>query len=299
MRAAAKPSRRELWGCPTLALFDVQCDAGPPRPGEEFYTSAPCIMLLRRGAFWTRGVRGEALGDPTRAVLRNRMEPYTVRQISSEPYQGTTVRLSAPVVREMLRAAGAPGPDGDEPVLAVPSGPLPGAAVILHELLLREVSRGAAADGLLVEEAGLRLAGAVVRAAHAARRPRAPTAATRDQVFAACEYLTGSLPARPSLSDVAAAVRCSPWHLSRAFRAVTGSTVHGYTVALRLRGALGRVMEGRASLTAIAMDAGFADHSHFTRVFRREYGVTPSAARRLTVRDAAALVRRPFRAPVP
>jgi AraC-like DNA-binding protein len=34
-------------------------------------------------------------------------------------------------------------------------------------------------------------------------------------------------------------------------------------------------------MSAVAHEAGFADHSHFCRHFRRAFGVTPSTYRRL------------------
>jgi AraC family transcriptional regulator len=35
------------------------------------------------------------------------------------------------------------------------------------------------------------------------------------------------------------------------------------------------------SIARIALDAGFADQSHFTRAFRRHHGVTPARYREL------------------
>jgi AraC-like DNA-binding protein len=49
---------------------------------------------------------------------------------------------------------------------------------------------------------------------------------------------------------------------------------------LRLRASLERVAEQRADLTSIALDLGFSSHSHFTDVFRREFGKTPSEFRK-------------------
>jgi len=40
------------------------------------------------------------------------------------------------------------------------------------------------------------------------------------------------------------------------------------------------VLDG-AELAPLALDLGFASHSHFTAAFRAAYGVVPSALRRL------------------
>jgi AraC family transcriptional regulator len=48
---------------------------------------------------------------------------------------------------------------------------------------------------------------------------------------------------------------------------------------LRLDFACAQLTSGRHSLAAIAQAAGFADQSHFTRVFRRRMGLTPGAYR--------------------
>jgi AraC-like DNA-binding protein len=38
-----------------------------------------------------------------------------------------------------------------------------------------------------------------------------------------------------------------------------------------------RLPESRGNLTALALELGFASHSHFTDTFRRAFGVAPSA----------------------
>jgi AraC-like DNA-binding protein len=40
------------------------------------------------------------------------------------------------------------------------------------------------------------------------------------------------------------------------------------------------VLDGDDDLTSIALDAGFASHSHFTARFRGFFGCTPAALRR-------------------
>lgn len=91
----------------------------------------------------------------------------------------------------------------------------------------------------------------------------------------ACRYREPLL-----LTDIAATVSVSPYHLHRRFRAATGWTIHAYRDHLRLREGLARVLDGAGDLATVACELGYASHSHFSARFRRAFGVTPSAARR-------------------
>ena len=65
-------------------------------------------------------------------------------------------------------------------------------------------------------------------------------------------------------------------------RDVTGETVHidGRGRRLRVERARLLIQEGASDLASVALEAGFADQSHFTRVFRRLVGTTPGEYRR-------------------
>ena len=82
------------------------------------------------------------------------------------------------------------------------------------------------------------------------------------------------------VEDVAAAVGVHPAHLARTFRARFHVPLGTYIRRLRVEWAAREVAESGESLSAIAARAGFADQSHFTRVFRRHVGVTPGSYRR-------------------
>ena len=84
---------------------------------------------------------------------------------------------------------------------------------------------------------------------------------------------------RLTLPELGRRVGSSPFHLARRFRRATGSSIHGYRTALRVRAALERVAGGERDLTGLALDLGFADHSHLTNTVRRETGRPPSAFR--------------------
>lgn len=68
--------------------------------------------------------------------------------------------------------------------------------------------------------------------------------------------------------------------LARQFRAAFGTSPYNYLVMRRLQRARRLLLQG-ASLADAAFACGFADQSHFTRQFRRAYGVTPGRWRAL------------------
>jgi AraC family transcriptional regulator len=81
------------------------------------------------------------------------------------------------------------------------------------------------------------------------------------------------------ISEVAQAVEIHPAHLARTFRAHFSVSIGSYVRRLRLEWAAVELGRADSSLAAIALDAGFADQSHFTRAFKRQLGITPSAFR--------------------
>jgi AraC family transcriptional regulator len=88
-----------------------------------------------------------------------------------------------------------------------------------------------------------------------------------------------STDARARMGGIAREVGVHPVHLSRAFRQHYGTTMSRYRRDLRIRHACEEIRRTEHSLSRIALAAGFADHAHFTRVFKRVNGLTPSEYR--------------------
>lgn len=78
----------------------------------------------------------------------------------------------------------------------------------------------------------------------------------------------------PAFSDLAREQGIHPASLSRAFRKAFGETLSTYRQKCRLGLAVSRLARGEGAAEAAYL-AGFADQSHFTRIARRELGVTP------------------------
>ena len=74
------------------------------------------------------------------------------------------------------------------------------------------------------------------------------------------------------------------YDLSRQFRIVVGTSPYRYLLMRRLALAREEIHTGRP-LVEVALDAGFADQAHFTRVFRSTFGLTPARYRALRARS--------------
>jgi AraC family transcriptional regulator len=84
-----------------------------------------------------------------------------------------------------------------------------------------------------------------------------------------------------TLEAIAREVGTHPVHLSRSFHRHFGLTMSDYARQVRLRRACRALTDPQANISDIAFEAGFADHSQFTRHFRQALGVTPTEYRRL------------------
>ena len=115
------------------------------------------------------------------------------------------------------------------------------------------------------------------------------------QILEAVRYIGENYRQRITAKDIAGASGFSPNYLSRKFREATGVGVHEYLIFVRLRSAAAELISSDASVTEIAIRCGFADQSHFTRVFSAHVGASPAAWRRAHrdahVPDVVALLR--------
>ena len=93
-------------------------------------------------------------------------------------------------------------------------------------------------------------------------------------------YIKSNIGRSIHVVDLAGVVQLSTSHFSRAFSASFGQPPSAYVQALRVRYAQVIMLNTREPLTRIALDCGMSDQSHFTRVFRRIVGTSPSAWRR-------------------
>jgi AraC-like DNA-binding protein len=101
------------------------------------------------------------------------------------------------------------------------------------------------------------------------------------QVRLVTRHVEASIGSNISTEDCAAIARLSTGHFRRAFKASFGETYYVWLSRRRVERAQEMMVMTDQTLCQIARQCGFADQSHFTRVFRRLVGPSPGSWRRL------------------
>ncbi|HET7436131.1 MAG TPA: AraC family transcriptional regulator [Thermoanaerobaculia bacterium] len=145
------------------------------------------------------------------------------------------------------------------------------------QLMRRMVEEAERADDVtpLAFEALLLHLLAVLHREGAAVSPRTPAWLNR-----AREVMNDRFHERLSLAEVAAAANVHPVHLATMFHRCYGVTFGAYLRGLRVERARRALLESDRSIAEIALDCGFFDQSHLSRVFRDAAGMTPARFRR-------------------
>jgi AraC-like DNA-binding protein len=102
----------------------------------------------------------------------------------------------------------------------------------------------------------------------------------RDMVEGVKERLAREYWINHSLAELARGAHCSISKLVRSFRMETGLSLHAYQQHVRVRASLQLLKDSHCDLSGIAAQLGFANHSHFSTVFRRQFGISPSQFKR-------------------
>ena len=97
----------------------------------------------------------------------------------------------------------------------------------------------------------------------------------------ATDYVHDNFRTTLSLEEIAQVAGVHSAHLSRVFRQKMGCTVGEYLRRLRFEFACQQILSTEMPLCDVANDAGFADQSHFNRIFRTQMGITPYMYRKL------------------
>jgi AraC family transcriptional regulator, transcriptional activator of pobA len=167
--------------------------------------------------------------------------------------------------------------DGAAAVVRLPTGRQPFIEGLLRELERLTRLRGAASEAeQAVRSSLLTLVLAEVERAAAATPPPAGSGGV---VAESLRYIERNCLGPLSLADVAAAVGKSPAYVTTALSRATGRSAGEWIVSGRMAEARRLLLSSSEPVEAIAERVGYADATHFIRMFRRAHGATPAAWR--------------------
>lgn len=234
-------------------------DASLPRHAHEY----ACLVFVLHGSFQERLGSQERMGEPGMAIVRPAGEPH------SDRYMGTggrclNVELSPQWtvrVREQL------------PVLDRSAVFRGGMFSMYGRRLREELAHPDAVSPLAIETLTMSM---LIESARAEQRstPRGPSWLRRVK-----ERIHDDPSARITLEELASDAGVHPVHLATTFRRFYGITVASYLRQARVEYACRELIASKAPLADIALAAGFADQSHFGRVFKRATRMTPAEYR--------------------
>ncbi|MMZ64416.1 HTH-type transcriptional regulator YesS [compost metagenome] len=95
----------------------------------------------------------------------------------------------------------------------------------------------------------------------------------------ALQYIRAHYTEDLSLERVASVVFLNPVYFSQLFKQKTGQGYKDYVISLRMEEAKNLLLQPQLKLADIAEKIGYHDMRHFTQVFRRKCGMTPTEYR--------------------
>lgn len=110
--------------------------------------------------------------------------------------------------------------------------------------------------------------------------PRKRSGLATWQLRRAVDYIEEHCTRAIRLEELAALTGLSQSHFSHAFKASTGLPPHQWQTRVRLERAKELLLKSHLPLTTVAVETGFADQAHFTRVFRKHVGTAPASWKR-------------------
>jgi AraC-like DNA-binding protein len=261
------------WRCPADNPYFL--DSGP---------ASDALFVFPRQSVWIEheGKR-PFVADANTVTYYNKGQCYRRRELGARGDECDWYTVSMDALAETLSVHEPAATDRPDAPFPFTHGPSDRDSYLRQRIVFHHVSNEANPDRLFVEETVLSVLADVTRSAylHHVVSPGGGTRKRHDReaVESAREVIARTFTENLSLSAIASVVGVSVFHLARIFKVRTGFSLHSYRNQLRLRNALDRLQDLDGELIDIALDLGFSSHSHFTDIFRRTFGNTPSAVR--------------------
>ena len=271
---------------PLLGMGEYKCRPDHPQFRGGGPEACPYIVFSRSSVRLLPNRGPKEVCTPVTVNLLDVGDSYERQPVSAEGVNCEWIAISPNLLREIAGLVSSDLRDRSASVFRRCVAPISARTFAAQRMFFSAIRGSPAVATLAVEEAAMALVEAALREAFTfdSRETRSPgnlrrknAARGRDLVDATKAILSRDCWNDLSVAELAARVHCSPAYLSRTFSRLSGLTLHEYQQQIRLRASLDLLAEGRFNGAGIASQLGFANHSHFTDVFRRRFGVTPGA----------------------
>jgi AraC family transcriptional regulator len=142
-----------------------------------------------------------------------------------------------------------------------------------------EIQTGCMSGRLYGELLGTALAARLVQN-YAVNKPALEFKASglpQSQLKRVIDYMKANLTQDLSILDLATLTGMSESHFSRSFKRSVGISPYQYLMQQRVERAKQLLEQRSIAISTIALDCGFANQTHLTKVFRQMTGMTPKA----------------------
>ena len=279
-------SRKTLFEGETLQIGLFEARPISDACGDVERQNLNAIALPISGVFSKHDAPGRhVIGTPSHAVFFAADAPYRIGFPGGIGDRAITLRFGEDLAPEQFSRS-----DGET---LTSQGLLPARAMMLRNLLWTRLER-AEADEFEAETLGLDLLNMALKSVRSGNPAlRSQTQTRRRRALERVKEAVALAPSRKwNVANLADIANLSPFHLCHVFRDHVGTSIYDYVLHERLAQTLDAVLDCGDDLTAIALDAGFASHSHFTARFRSFFGCTPAALRRVATAAHIAEMRK-------
>ena len=261
-----------IFQSPLVQVFDVTCRAPQSGWSDEECCSSTQVVVPRRGVFLMHHRAISIVADPNTALVLRRGDTYQFSHPVDGGHQCTVLVFRRDVLEEALGS------------IETRYGNIHAATQLSIHGLTYLMALGVA-DPLEEEENAIYVLNALAGAFRSSSLSWSSASEAHKRRVEEVRALLASQPTEPwHIEAIARAVYCSPFHLARQFRAITGESIARYLLRLRLALALDFIAQGETDLARLAVELGFAHHSHFSARFRSVFGTTPSMLRNALTR---------------
>ena len=276
---------QKLYESPLIRVSDYRCHANKSTAGHEELSENNSIVLLRHGNFAKHFAKRNIFADINQVVFFSKQSIYRISHPIDHGDRGTYFLVAPQVLNDIVREFDPTIDEHPDQPFPFVTGPCSTRPFFQHLEITRrlkpELRNQLWADVTLLQLVADVLGSAFQKHCQPKKSRRITTNVDHAQkVEGAKAFLTIHLSEQVTLSEIARELAVSPFNFARIFQQHTGLPLHRYLTLLRLRVSLERLAD--SDLTKLALDLGFSSHSHFTDVFRREFGKTPSEIRKNT-----------------